>query len=351
MKNFWKNKKVYVTGHNGFKGSWLVMVLHHLGAVVKGTSLINEEQKSIFKICNLKSFCENDNIDIRELSKLQASISTFSPDILFHLAAQPLVREAYKNPLETYSTNVIGTQNVLECLRNSCVKAAVMNTTDKVYENKEWIWSYKETDRLGGHDPYSSSKACCEILIDSYRKSYEKDFLKTFIASARSGNVIGGGDFSKDRLIPDIIESILNSNDVKLRNPSSTRPWQHVLDPIYGYLILAEKLYLHGKKYAQAWNFGPKVEDCLKVFEIAEKAREIVASKKNWIDISNSEDFHEANLLKLDTTKTNNLLMWKPKWNIDESIRFTVEWYVKHKEKSNMLAFTNSQIKKYFEKS
>ena len=261
--SFWKGKKVFLTGHTGFKGSWLSLWLQNMGALVKGYSLDVNTKPALFSQANVAEEMESEIGDIRNLEKLTKSMVSFSPDILIHMAAQPLVRLSYQEPVDTYTTNVIGTVNVLEAARKcSNLKAIVSVTTDKCYENKEWEWGYRENEAMGGHDPYSSSKGCAELVTSAYKRSFFSSDDTASLASARAGNVIGGGDWAEDRLIPDILNAFEKSEPVVIRNPLSTRPWQHVLEPLSGYLVLAQELFLNGDEFAEGWNFGPKYEDC-----------------------------------------------------------------------------------------
>jgi CDP-glucose 4,6-dehydratase len=330
MTAIYRHKKVFITGNTGFKGSWLAAVLQQLGAQVQGYALAPATTPSHFNLLagNYKTTIAN----ILDKEKLNAAIEQAQPDIIFHLAAQALVRTSYTDPSNTYETNVIGTLNVLEAAKKcSSVKAVVLITTDKVYENKEWEKPYSETDELGGYDMYSSSKACCEILIRSYRNSFlniaeYKKSHQILIASARAGNVIGGGDWSADRLIPDIAIATSKNEKVQIRNPKSVRPWQHVLDCLYGYLLLGARLLNEEKDFATAWNFSPYSTEAKNVEAIA------AVAKESWsnIDISFGvppENFHEAGLLILDNTKAIELLGWKPVWNTTEAVHKTIAWY------------------------
>lgn len=350
MLEIYKNKKVFVTGHTGFKGSWLVELLKNMGAEVAGYALQPATEPNHFSL--LQTDYTSTIADISDKQKLQQSIIAFQPEIIFHLAAQALVRLSYENPVETYQTNVIGSLNVLEAAR-ACqsVRAVVMITTDKVYQNKEWNKPYTEKDELGGYDMYSSSKACCEILIQSYRNSFFNidEFKKShnvLLASARAGNVIGGGDWSQDRLIPDIMRAAATAKSVDIRNPDAVRPWQHVLDCLMGYLLLGKKLLEGDISFAEAWNFAPYVEETKQVQEIA------AIAKKAWpvmdIEFAKSEtDYHEAGLLMLDNTKAIQQLGWKPVWNTEKAIEKTIEWYRNFYENKKLL--TQSQITEFLE--
>ncbi len=350
-KSFWKNKKVFITGDTGFKGSWLVLMLSQAGAKIQGFSS-SEFNRNIkfYDSLNLEKFSSTIDGDIRNKQLLEDALLRFKPDVIFHMAAQPLVRESYIDPLTTYDVNVMGTMNVLEAIRKcDSVKSAVMITTDKCYENNEWCWGYKENDALGGHDPYSSSKACSEILIKSYQKSFFNDLDKSpGLSSVRAGNVIGGGDFSQDRLVPDIYKSISTNKKVFLRNPLSTRPWQHVLDPISGYLTVAEQLYNNGSVSNDSWNFGPYISDIRTVKEVAELFCD-TWDIKNMIDYNHDDKQpHEATSLSLDISKACFELQWKPRWNLEESISKTVCWYKSYFKKENVLEISIQQIDEFF---
>ena len=327
---FWNGKKVLITGHTGFKGSWLALWLLKLGAKVSGISLIPEKKQNLFDYLELSKNLNHNILDIRNKDELTKSIKKIKPDIVFHLAAQPLVLNSYKEPILTWETNVNGTLNVLyslQCLDDRC--GAIFITTDKVYKNKEWIFGYRENDLLGGIDPYSSSKAASEIAIASWRESfcgslpYQKSNL--YIASARSGNVIGGGDWSNNRIVPDIVRSLSSNKKIIIRNPSSTRPWQHVLDPLSGYLLLAERLYSEGDNFASAFNFGPNTESNKTVLELVEESLKLWSGS---YEISNSKNSpHEAGMLNLSIEKSFNKLKWRPKWDFYKTINVTISWY------------------------
>ena len=346
MFEFYKGKKVLVTGHTGFKGSWLVLWLFSLGAEVAGYALPPEDTPSIFNALNLKSKINNTYGDILDTDKLEKTFDDFKPEIVFHLAAQPLVRRSYSEPLLTYQTNVIGTLNVLEAARKcESVKAFVNITTDKCYENIEKAYAYKETDALGGYDMYSSSKACCEILSASYRKSY----LRTGgynLATARAGNVIGGGDWAEDRLVPDCIKSLVHKNKIELRSPDAIRPWQHVLEPLAGYLILGERLF-DCEDYAQSFNFGPELGTAYSVFSVAKKIVDIWGNGEILVNQPENTTLHEANILTLDISKAKQKLNWQPVYNIDTAVLKTVEWYKSFYQGKDMYEITLEQIKNY----
>lgn len=328
---FYKKKRILVTGHTGFKGSWLTLLLSELGAEVMGISLAPKTAKDFYVVNRLERFCDSHICDILNFNLIQKEIIQFKPDLIFHLAAQSLVRYSYANPLETYQTNVIGTANILDITKNIESKCAVVViTTDKVYENKEWNYPYRETDRLGGKDPYSASKSCVELLVASYQHSFfhpEKfDNHQKAVATARAGNVIGGGDWSQDRLVPDIINVINNDSPIIIRNPEATRPWQHVLEPLFGYLLLGANLYENPIRFSGPWNFGPYPEDVLKVEELVKNAIRIFGKGSYRIE-KNSNAPHEATLLKLDISKVLNELHWKPQLKTNEAIAWTLNWY------------------------
>lgn len=325
--SFWKDKKVFLTGHTGFKGSWLSLWLQSMGAVVKGYSLAPPTNPSLFLVADVAKNMESQIGDIRDLEQLKQSMLAFDPAILIHMAAQPLVRLSYIEPVDTYTTNVIGTVNVLEAAR-SCpnLKAIVSVTTDKCYENKEWAWGYRENEPMGGHDPYSSSKGCAELVSSAYRNSFFNTEDTAALATARAGNVIGGGDWADDRLIPDILKAFENSKSVVVRNPLSTRPWQHVLEPLSGYLVLAEHLYTHGQEYAEAWNFGPKEEDCKPVNWILDKMVTTWGEGAGW-ELDQNSHPHEAGFLKLDCSKAASRLHWHPRWNLEHTLNLIVNWH------------------------
>jgi CDP-glucose 4,6-dehydratase len=326
-KNFWKGKRIFLTGHTGFKGSWLCLWLHSLGAVVKGYALEPHTNPSLFKSANIASLIEHEIGDIRDFDRLADSMKAFDPDIVIHMAAQPLVRLSYAKPVDTYATNVMGTVNVLESARFcSSIKALISVTTDKVYENREWCWGYREDEAMGGYDPYSSSKGCAELVTSAYRQSFFNGENKPAIASARAGNVIGGGDWSEDRLIPDALKAFEKGEKVIIRNPAAIRPWQHVLEPLSGYMFLAENLYQHGQKYATAWNFGPDDKDCKSVEWILNNLVEIRGNKSSW-EIEKNKQPHEAQYLKLDCSKAKSQLNWYPKWDIETVLKKIVEWH------------------------
>lgn len=346
--SIYNGKTVLVTGHTGFKGSWLVYWLHQMGAKVVGYSLESPATPNHIGLLNLDIVSVIG--DIRDLEKLNQTFEEYKPDIVFHLAAQALVRLSYQNPIETYETNVMGTLKVFEACRKNSVKAIVNITSDKAYENKEWIWGYRENDPMGGYDPYSSSKGCADILANSYRSSYfnPKEYKKThntLLASCRAGNVIGGGDWAKDRLITDIMVSVSQGEKVSIRNPKATRPWEHVLEPLSGYLHIGQKLLEEKVEFAEAWNFGPSDEGSITVEEVVQNV------KKHWDKIDyeinrDSNQLHEANLLKLDCSKAHILLKWKDVWDSETTFEKTVKWYKSYYE-NNKEILTNSDLESY----
>jgi CDP-glucose 4,6-dehydratase len=318
----YKGKNVFITGHTGFKGSWLSFWLQSLGANVTGYSLAPEDL-SHFNLLKLETKNYFQNINDEET--LNKAIKESKPDIIFHLAAQPLVRDSYEFPVNTYETNVVGSLKVYLAALKINVPAVVSITTDKVYENREWAWGYRENDQLGGHDPYSSSKACMELMTQSFQKSFLFDH-KMYLATARAGNVIGGGDWAKDRLIPDLVRSAAKKGETPIRNPKSVRPWQHVLEPLNGYLMLGEKLLLKQKEFCTSFNFGPENTDVRSVEDMC------AVSKTSWPDIDakftpDANAKHEAGLLKLDITKSTEQLLWKPLWNCEMATKVTINWY------------------------
>lgn len=352
INNSFKGKKVLVTGHTGFKGSWMSHWLLSMGADLYGYALAPETDPNVFDALNLASRMNHKVADIRDANEIEAYVKDIKPDFIIHMAAQPLVRYSYHEPKYTYEVNVMGTMNLFEAVRKANLKLVMVNvTTDKCYENKEWDYGYRELDPLGGYDPYSSSKACSEILTSSYRNSFfnPNDYGKTHnvaVASGRAGNVIGGGDWSGDRLVPDCIKAFSQNKEVEIRNPHATRPWQHVLEPVRGYLELAAALERDPMKYAEAWNFGPGEDAAINVGTLLE----IIT--KNWQgkvkNVSNLDEPHEASFLKLDLSKTTNRLKFKPALNIDKAVSMTIEWYKTfYESKEDIVKFTNAQINEY----
>jgi len=351
FNNMYEGKKVLVTGHTGFKGSWISIWLKNLGAEVIGYSLDAPTEPALFKICKLEDKITSIIGDVRNEEKLNEVFEKFKPEIVFHLAAQPLVRLSYRNPKETYEINVIGTVNVLEAAKNTeSVKAVIVITTDKCYENKEWVYGYRETDPMGGHDPYSSSKGCTELVVASYRFSFynEKGIA---LSSVRAGNVIGGGDWAEDRLIPDFVKAITENNSIIIRNPLATRPWQHVLEPLSGYLWLGALMLKDQKNYNSGWNFGPRDTDVLNVEEILKLS--IRAWGKGNVEQDKNAKYHEANLLKLDISKVKAKLKWHPVYDVNKAVDRTIQWYKVYYENKdeNLYEYTLKQIAEYEEEA
>ena len=324
FSNIYRKKRVLITGHTGFKGSWLALWLNELGATVIGVSLPKSKNSDHWQLNGLS--IDDRRLNICDAHSLQQVITETRPDVVFHLAAQALVRHSYQAPLETWSTNVMGTANLLECCRRMpSVQAIVVVTTDKCYENKEWTWGYRENDRLGGHDPYSASKACAELVASSYRRAFFNLETAPLIATARAGNVIGGGDCSEDRLIPDLVRAIERNQTLEIRSPNATRPWQHVLESLSGYLLLGQKLMTKDKSFAEAWNFGPEPEGNKTVAEVLGIFNQHWTEMK-WV-IAEKSQLHEANLLYLDSAKARNKLGWQQVWSLEVTLKKTAEWY------------------------
>lgn len=344
---FWQGKKVFLTGHTGFKGSWLSLWLQSMGATVKGFALQPPTQPALFEQARVADGMESVIGDIRNLEAITSAMVSFNPDILIHMAAQPLVRLSYREPVETYATNVMGTVHVLEAARQcSHLKAIVNVTTDKCYENREWVWGYRENEPMGGHDPYSNSKGCSELVTAAYRNSFFNQSDTAALASARAGNVIGGGDWAEDRLIPDILRAFEKQQPVIIRNPLATRPWQHVLEPLSGYLMLAEKLYTEGKTYAEGWNFGPKDEDVQPVEWILNHMTEHWGAGASWQLDTNLQP-HEAQLLKLDISKAAAKLKWQPRWSLAHTLDTIVDWHQAWLQGRDVQQQTLQQIQQY----
>lgn len=349
--NFWRGKRVLVTGHTGFKGAWLTLWLQKLGAEVAGYALEPPTNPNLFELARVGEGMRSIYGDVRDLDHLKVVIKETKPDIVFHLAAQALVKEAYQSPAETFAVNVLGTVNLLEAVRHSdTVRAVVAITSDKCYRNKEWVWGYRETDELGGHDPYSGSKGGAELAIASYRSSFfsgSGNGPDTVVASTRAGNVIGGGDWARDRLIPDIVMAFQSGQPVLIRNPRSTRPWQHVLMPLDGYLMLAEKLWEHGRTFAESWNFGPDDNEVKPVSWIVERMKELWGHRASWT-LDGQNHPHEDTYLKLDCSKAKTRLGWTPKLNLTDTLEWIVEWYQHfYVNNGDMRQMSELQISRY----
>ncbi len=345
--DFYSGKKVLVTGHTGFKGSWLCRMLIDAGAQVTGYSLEPPTSPNLFSVSKVEQQMHSVIGDIRDFKHLSEVMKTAQPEIVLHLAAQPIVRESYQNPVYTYETNVMGTVNILECVRqNGSVRSFLNVTTDKVYQNHEWEWGYRESDALDGYDPYSNSKSCSELVTHSYRNSFFADG-RTAISTARAGNVIGGGDFASDRIIPDCIRAAVKKEPVKVRNPYSTRPFQHVLEPLTAYLLIAQKQFEDGR-YAGYYNVGPNDDDCVTTGQLVDMFCKIWGDGQSWIN--QSEDGpHEANFLKLDCSKVKHVFGWKPRWHVQKAIEKTVEWSRIYLDGKDVCACMKAQIKEFTE--
>ncbi|MGL5206906.1 MAG: CDP-glucose 4,6-dehydratase [Acidaminococcaceae bacterium] len=346
---FFKGKRIFVTGHTGFKGTWLCKMLEMAGAEVTGYSLSSptKEGAKVFKISGVENGINSIIGDIRDYDKMKRAFETSNPEIVLHLAAQPIVLESYKDPVGTYSTNVMGTVNILECIRTgTSVKSFLNVTTDKVYENKEWTWGYRENEPLDGFDPYSNSKSCSELVTHSYKNSFFADG-RVAVSTARAGNVIGGGDFAENRIIPDCIRAAYKKEQIVVRNPHSTRPYQHVLEPLYAYLMIAEAQY-KDPQYAGYYNVGPDDCDCLTTGDLVDIFCKKWGSGQNWKNIS-IEGPHEANFLKLDCSKLKTVFGWQPKWHIDEAVAKTVEWAKVYEKEGNIAECMESQIKEFLQ--
>lgn len=345
--SFYKGKKVLVTGHTGFKGSWMCRVLHILGAQVTGYALKPPTAPSLFSMCGMEKLVHSVVGDIRDLNHLQKVFDEVQPEIVIHMAAQPIVRESYKNPVDTYAINVMGTVNVLECVRHTpSVRSFVNVTTDKVYLNKEWEWGYRENEELNGYDPYSNSKSCSELVTSSYKNSFFTDG-KVAISTARAGNVIGGGDFASDRIIPDCVRAVASGKDIVVRNPYSTRPYQHVLEPVYAYLLIAMNQY-EDNSFAGSYNVGPDECDCITtgalVTLFCDKWKAISGNEIKWVNEYDGGP-HEANFLKLDCSKMKNTFDWKPRWNVEQTMEKLVEWYYHYTREENIVDCMDKQIR------
>lgn len=349
--DFWAGRRVLVTGHTGFKGSWALVMLRQLGAEVTGFSLAPPTTPSLFELVGGSSLCDDRRGDIRNREALAQAVAAARPEIVLHMAAQPLVRESYVSPVDTYATNVMGTVHLLEACRTvPGVAAIVVVTTDKCYENNGWVWGYRENDRLGGADPYSNSKAACELIVDAYRRSFfsADDHGGPNLASARAGNVIGGGDFAADRLVPDAIRAFSAGDTLPIRNPLAVRPWQHVMEPLTGYLLLAERLFMT-RHVAEGWNFGPPTTASASVETVADMIAARWGDNAGWVQ---DVGFHpyEAATLKLDSTKAQLELGWTPMLDLETATRITTDWYLNHRNGADMLSFTKAQVNDYLNK-
>lgn len=343
---FWQGKRVLLTGHTGFKGSWLSLWLEYMGANLRGVALPPPTTPALFDTARVAEGMEHRVTDIREFTEVKFQFEDFKPEIVIHMAAQPLVRLSYLQPIETFATNVMGTVHIFEAARLcGSVKAIVNITTDKCYENREWVWGYRENEPMGGYDPYSSSKGCAELVSSAYRKSFLKD-AGISMATARAGNVIGGGDWALDRLVPDIMRALQNNEQVLIRNPHSIRPWQHVLEPLSGYLMLAESLYLNGQADAESWNFGPLDEDARPVQWITEYLCQAWGGGATWM-LQQGDHPHEANFLKLDISKARQRLNWVPRWSLETALNHIVNWHQSWLDGHDMRAVCLKQISLY----
>jgi len=339
---FWRGKRVFVTGHTGFKGSWLSLWLQRLGAEVTGYALPPATTPSLFSVANVATNMTSVFGDIRDLAALKRTIGEAQPEIVFHMAAQPLVRASYLDPIDTYSTNVLGTVNLFEAIRSQgSVRAVVNVTSDKAYENREWVWGYRETDPMGGYDPYSSSKGCAELVTAAYQRSFGLP-----VASVRAGNVMGGGDWSPDRLVPDILAALSANRPIEIRNPTATRPWQHVLDPLRGYLTVAERVNGDPGRYAEGWNFGPEEASCQPVSAVLEACVKAWGTEASWRRQTGDHP-HEANFLKLDSSKSRSRLGWSPRLTFTETTQITVDWHRAWLAGADMRSFSLLQIERH----
>lgn len=348
---FWKGRRVFVTGHTGFKGGWLTLWLQRLGAEVAGYALPPPSAPTMFQVASIGETVESQYGDVRDLAALSKAIHKFEPEVIFHLAAQSLVGASYRDPIGTYATNVLGLVNLLEAVRKiTSVRAVLIVTSDKCYENREWIWGYREDEALGGYDPYSSSKGCAELVVAAYRRSFfrpgKAGDLGVAIATARAGNVVGGGDWAEDRLIPDFIRAMSAGEELRVRAPGSIRPWQHVLEPLSGYLSLARRLVEDGVAYAEAWNFGPHDRDSVSVSWIADHLVTLWGNNARWV-VDGDSHYHEATRLKLDISKATQRLQWAPRWSVGQALDMVVKWHRSHLAGENMRGVTQAQIAAY----
>jgi CDP-glucose 4,6-dehydratase len=349
--DFWRGRRVFLTGHTGFKGAWTSLLLRRLQAKVVGYALPPDSPNSLFDLTEVSAGLEHKIGDVRDLPTLQSALQQAEPEIVVHMAAQSLVRRSYADPVETYSTNVMGTVNLLEAVRHTpSVRAVVVVTSDKCYENVNWVWGYRETDHLGGHDPYSNSKGCAELVVTSYRRSFFGEKSSAVIASARAGNVIGGGDWARDRLVPDAMRAFMTNVPLRIRNPQAVRPWQHVIDPVMGYLLLAERLFTSGNAFAEAWNFGPSVDSEVPVSTVVSGLAGLWGSDARW-ERDGGEHPHEAPYLKLDCSKAFARLSWRPLVSLDEALTLTVSWYRALASGADIRGPTETQIEAMLERA
>lgn len=351
-KSFWRGKRVLITGHTGFKGAWLSLWLQRLGADLSGFSLPPRTPDDLFEVAGVGDGMSSTFGDVRNLPEVKAALSAFQPEIVFHLAAQALVRASYRDPVATYATNVMGTAHLLEAIRSTAsVRTVICVTSDKCYENREWTWGYREIDPLGGHDPYSSSKGCSELVVSAYRRSYFSEAHENNgvvgIATARAGNVIGGGDWGEDRLVPDLFRAILDQEPARIRNPLATRPWQHVLDPLAGYLSLAERLWTEAESYSSSWNFGPERRDARPVSWIADGICDRWGNGATWVGDDGPHP-HESHHLHLDCSKAHRILDWTPRIDLNTALDWCVEWYRGRAEDQNVRELSEGQIDRFF---
>jgi CDP-glucose 4,6-dehydratase len=346
-RDFWRGRRVFLTGHTGFKGGWLSLWLQHMGAEVHGFALPPPSQPSLFEVAQVAQGMASSTLaDIRDANAFLHVMQMAHPEVVFHLAAQPLVRQSYAEPAETYATNVMGTVHLFEAVRATPGVRAVVNvTTDKCYENREWVWGYRENEPLGGHDPYSSSKACAELVSSAYRRSFLQD-AGIAVATARAGNVIGGGDWAVDRLVPDILRAFAAGHEVRIRNPHAIRPWQHVLEPLAGYLLLGERLFAEGERFADAWNFGPDDADARSVEWIVRRLVDVWGTGGRWA-LDDGHHPHEANYLKLDISRARTQLCWHPRWDLASALEQTTRWHRAWLNGDSMAAFCLQQIEDY----
>lgn len=348
---FWQGRRVFITGHTGFKGGWLSLWLHHMGAELHGYSLPAPTEPSLFEAANVSSAIESTVGDIRDLDAMKQALLAVQPEVVIHMAAQPLVRLSYSDPVSTYASNVMGSVHLLEAVR-ACpsVRAVVMVTSDKCYENREWEWGYRENEPMGGYDPYSNSKGCSELVVSAFRSSYfnPNDFDRhgVAVASVRAGNVIGGGDWAADRLVPDFIRAMAAGEELCIRSPNAIRPWQHVLEPLSGYIALAEKLLEEGARFASGWNFGPVDQDAQPVSWLVDRLVQRWGDGASW-RLDKEPQLHEANYLKLDISKARARLGWAPRWSLDETLSHIVDWYRAFYRGENMHDLTIRQIDAY----